>query len=195
MLPIITIILYALAGGAAGGVLTATIIALFEKIFSNKKTLLTGPISSGKTTFLQYISKENIPDGPSGAPRTYKVGSALFDEVTDFSGAEAWLNAKFDEYIEEHDYIIFFFDISKYIEDYKYRVNSNARIDMIHRNSQPSQTVLLVGTHIDKAPSNYKSEVEKLFAEKRFKSRLNKMVYINTTQKECVKTILNELEK
>lgn len=194
MWPIIPIILWVLAGGAAGG-LTAAVIALVVELFSNKKTLITGPLSSGKTTFLQYISKEKIPDGPSGAPRSYKVENSIFDEVTDFSGAEAWLKSKFNDYIKEHDYILFFFDISEYLKDAEYRKDSNARIDMIYRNSTSFQKVLIVGTHIDKLHSNYKSEIEMYFAGKSYQSVLNRVVYINTTKKECVETILNELKK
>ena len=195
MWPIIPFVLWALAGGAAGGLLTTAVIALVEELFSNKKTLITGPLSSGKTTFLQYIAKEKIPDGPSGAPKNYKVENAMFDEVTDFSGAEAWLKSKFNDYIKEHDYILFFFDISEYIKDIKYRADSNARIDMIHRNSTSSQKVLIVGTHVDKLHGNYQAEIEKLFAGKPYQSVLNRVVYIDTTKKECVETILNELKK
>ena len=187
MRPIIRIILWALVGPVGG--------LLIEKLFSNKKTLITGPLSSGKTTFLQYIAKEKIPDGPSGAPRKYEVENAMFDEVTDFSGAEAWLKSKFNDYIKEHDYILFFFDISVYIEDTKYRADSNARIDMIHRNSTSSQKVLIVGTHVDKLHGNYQAEIEKFFAGKPYQSVLNRVVYIDTTKKECVETIINELEK
>ena len=183
------IILWALAGGATGG-----IIGLVE-LFSNKKTLITGPLSSGKTTFLKHISKEKIPDGPSGAPRKYKVKNGMFDEVTDFSGAEAWLKSKFNDYIKEHDYILFFFDISEYIKDIKYRADSNTRIDMIHRNSTSYQKVLIVGTHVDKLRGNYQAEIENLFAGKPYQSVLNRVVYIDTTKKECVETILNELKK
>ena len=188
MWPIIPIILWVLAGGAAG--------ALVKEFLSNKKTLITGPLSSGKTTFLQYIAKEKIPDGPSGAPRKYEVeNNAMFDEVTDFSGAEAWLKSKFNDDIKEHDYILFFFDISEYIKDTKYRADSNARIDMIHRNSTSSQKVLIVGTHVDKLHGNYQAEIEKFFAGKPYQSVLNRVVYIDTTKKECVETIINELKK
>ncbi len=179
-----------LIGGSIGWGIDAII-----KILSNKKTLLTGPLSSGKTTFLRYISKEKIPDGASGAPRTYKVKDAFFSEVTDFSGAEAWLKAKFDEYIKAHDFILFFFDVSKYIKDNKDRADVNARIDMIHRNAKSSSKILIIGTHIDKAPGNYKSEIESFFAGKPYQSVLKRIVYVNTTKKECVKTILNALKK
>lgn len=187
MWPIIPIILWALAGGAAG--------ALVKEFLSNNKTLITGPLSSGKTTFLQYIAKEKIPDGPSGAPRKYEVENAMFDEVTDFSGAEAWLKSKFNDYIKEHDNILFFFDISEYLKDAEYRKDSNARIDMIHRNSTSSQKVLIVGTHVDKLHGNYQAEIEKFFAGKPYQSVLNRVVYIDTTKKECVETIINELNK
>lgn len=170
-------------------------IAGLYALFSGKKTLLTGPIGSGKTTFLQYISKDKIPEGPSGAPRSYKVKDAMFDEVTDFSGAESWLKSKFDDYIKKHDYILFFFDISEYLKDEKYRRDSNARIDMIHRVSKSSQKILIVGTHIDMVSGNFKAEIERFFAEKPYQSVLNHIVYVNTTKKECIETILNELKK
>lgn len=173
------------------GGLARLLVALFE----NKKTLITGPLSSGKTSFLQYISKDKIPDGPSGAPRSYKVENAMFDEVTDFSGAEAWLKAKFNDYIKGHDYILFFFDISEYIKDPVYRADSNARIDMIYRNAMSSQKVLMVATHIDKCSGNYKAETEILFAGKPYQSVLDRIVYVDTTKKKCVETILNELKK
>jgi dephospho-CoA kinase len=192
MWPIKTIVL-ALAS-AVSGILSVAEIALIE-LFSNKKTLFTGPLSSGKTTFLRYIAKEKIPDEASGAPKRYKVKNAMFDEVTDFSGAEAWLKSKFNDYIKEHDYILFFFDISEYIKDTKYRADSNARIDMIHRNSTSSQKVLIVGTHVDKLHGNYQAEIEKFFAGKPYQSVLNRVVYIDTTKKECVETVLNELKK
>jgi hypothetical protein len=192
MWPIKTIVL-ALAS-AVSGILSVAEIALIE-LFSNKKTLFTGPLSSGKTTFLRYIAKEKIPDGASGAPKRYKVKNAMFDEVTDFSGAEAWLKLKFNDYIKEHDYILFFFDISEYIKDIKYRADSNARIDMIHRNSTSSQKVLIVGTHVDKLHGNYQAEIGKFFAGKPYQSVLNRVVYIDTTKKECVETVLNELKK
>lgn len=186
MLPTIHIIVTAILSVA---------IIIIKRVFNNKKTLLTGPLSSGKTTFLQYISKDIIPNGPSGAPRRYKVNDAIFDEVTDLSGAESWLDNKFDVYIKEHDYIFFFFDVSEYTKDEKYRDDSNARIDMIYRHYIPTQKIVIIGTHIDEMSGNYKAEVEKFFAGKSYQSVLNRIAYVDTTKKECVATIFKELQK
>lgn len=190
--PKVIITIFLILGGAIGGAIGGLI-----KLFSNKKTLLTGPIASGKTTFLRHISKEEIPDGPSGAPKSYKVKGALFNEVTDFSGAEAWLENKLDEYIKEHDYILLFFDVFQYLKDPRYRDNVGARIDFIHSHKKSSQVVLLVGTHIDndKITCNYKSEVEHSFAGKSYQEMLGRIVYINTQNKKCVETIYKELKK
>lgn len=168
--------------------------ALIE-FLTYKKTLLTGPQSSGKTTFLQYISKDIIPDAPSGVPRSYQVNNAEFDEVTDLSGAEAWLDKKFDEYIHSHDYILFFFDVSEFLKDSKYRKDCYARIDYIHQMVNQSQKVLMVGTHIDQTSGNYSADTENLFAGKPYQSLLSRIVYIDTRKKDCVKTILDELKK
>lgn len=166
-----------------------------KSLFSEKKTLLTGPPSSGKTTFLRHISKEEIPNGPSGVPTTYRIGNGDWNKITDLSGAEVWLKNKFDEYIKSHDYILFFFDISEYILNEEYRNNANARVDMINKNIKSSQIVLLIGTHNDCAVNNYKSKVECSFAGKPYQSLLRRIVYIDTRKKECVKTILFELKR
>ena len=190
-MPWILELLFVMLGGGLIGAAIGTLIEYLR----NKKSLLTGPLSSGKTTFLQYISKEIIPDGPSGAPRRYKVKDAIFDEVTDLSGAEAWLKGKFDEYIKKQDYILFFFDVSEYLKDSNYRDDTNSRIDFIHRNATDAQTVLMVGTHIDLVSGNYRAGVESLFADKPYQSLLKRIVYIDTTKKKCVRTILEELKK
>lgn len=166
----------------------------FKLLVSNKKTLITGPLASGKTTFLQYISKEIIPDGPSGAPKRYKVKDAIFDEATDFSGDASWLTS-FNDVINEHDYILFFFDVSEFLKDLEYRKDCYARIDAIHRDISSKNKVLVVGTHIDKVSGNYRADIENMFAGKRYQSILSRTVYIDTRKKECVKTILDELKK
>lgn len=191
MFPVVYVLFYALAGGV-GGLLTAAVIEMFMKRFSHKKTLLTGPISSGKTTFLQYISKDDITNGATGAPRTYKVKDAQFDEVTDLGGAEIWLN-NFDARMKDYNYILFFFDVTKYVEDSDYRNVANARIDFIYKRKTDSQTMLMIGTHIDKAVGNFKADVEHLLAGKPYQNVLNRIVYVDTTRENCVKTILEGL--
>lgn len=191
MNPYVPYVLLVLFGGS---LLVKIAIKALLDLFSKKKVLLTGPVSSGKTTFLRYISKEKIPEGASGAPQSYKVKDASFDEVTDFSGADAWLHNQFDEYLRGHDYVLFFFDVSEYIKNERYRDDVNARVEFIYRHSESSQTTLMVGTHIDKVSNDYKAEVEKWFAGKTYQNMLNKVVYVDTTKKECVKEVHKKLK-
>lgn len=190
-MPWILELLFVMLGG---GLIGAAIGALIEYL-RNKKSLITGPPSSGKTTFLQYLSKKKIPDGPSGAPKSYKVKDAIFDEVTDLGGDGSWLKAKFDEYIKEHEYILFFFDVSEFLKDSKYREDCYARIEFIHGHVNQSQNVLMVGTHIDQVKGHFRTDIKNLFAGKPYQSILNHIVYIDTRKKKCVKTILDELKK
>lgn len=164
---------------------------------SNKKkpikALLTGPIASGKTTFLQHISEEEIPSGASGAPKQYKVKNEVFDEAKDLPGDEGWLDVKFEKDIKTHDYILFFFDINQYISDLEYREDVEARIDMIY-NIKDLQSVVMIGTHSDLAHGNYQTGIKSLFIDKPYKNILSKLVYVDTRSKECVKTICDKLK-
>lgn len=173
-------------------------IHLYNKVFASKKTVLFGPTSSGKTTFLRYISKDEIEEGQSKAPKPYKVRNAIFDYVTDFGGGDEWLvNGQFEEFIKEHDILLFFYSVDKFINNIDYR-NKECfpRIDFINEvTNMGEQKVLMVGTFIDKVPGFEKTQVEKLFAEKGYAGLLKHSVYINTTQKECLKAIMNALKE
>lgn len=204
MFPIIPIIIEVVAYGIGGAIFGYLVGSLLEKIFSHKKTLLTGPSASGKTTFLRYLSKEEIPEDQSGSPKHYEVKDASFDVVTDFGGADVWLEQKFDEYIKDNDIILFFFSVYLFINDVAYRNNCFARIDFINNvietekssNSNYRKQVLMVGTYIDKVPGFKRSQVESLFAGKPYAGFLQRSVYINTTNKEeCLSEIKKALEK
>ena len=174
---------------------------LMNKVFVGKKTVLFGPQSSGKTTFLRYIYKGEIVEGRSGAPNHYEVKDAIYDVVTDFGGGEEWLPELFEKYIKEHHYILFFFSVYEFINDIAYRNDCFARIDFIYNviekerssNSEGQKKVLIIGTFIDKVPGFNSSMVENLFAGKPYAVLLQRSVYINTTQKECLKVINDAL--
>lgn len=202
MFPFIPII-YVVACVIVGGTIGAIIGSLLDNIFSHKMTMLTGPLASGKTTFLRYLSEEEIPEGPSNAPKRYKVKDAFFDVVTDIGGADVWLYQNFDVFIKEHDYILFFFSVYEFINDIAYRYNCFARLDFINNvlekerlsGSEEQKKVLLVGTYIDKVPGFNRSQVESHFAGKPYAGLLQRSVYIDTTNKEeCLREINNALE-
>lgn len=203
MFPINPIITYVVACAIVGGSLRRLIRSLLDNNFSHKMTMLTGPLASGKTTFLRYLSEDEIPEGPSNAPKRYIVKDAFFDVVTDIGGADVWLYQKFDVFIKEHDYILFFFSVYEFINDIAYRHNCFARLDFINNvlekerlsGSEEQKIVLLVGTYIDKVPGFNRSQVESHFAGKPFSGFLQRSVYINTNNKEeCLREINNALE-
>ena len=172
----------------------AGLLAIFvASLFDEKKTLLTGPQGAGKTTFLKFLSKESIPDGPSGVPKTYKIGDALFDEITDFSGAEDWLK-NFDERIKDMDNIIFFFDVFDFLNDEKYRNDVYNRVYFINRCVSEKHKVVIVATHVDKVSGSYEAEVAKKFAGKPYNNLLNNIVYVDTTNKYSVEIIAKALK-
>lgn len=168
-------------------------------IAGSKKTLITGPQGSGKTTFLRHIArkKQDISEGPSGAPRDYSVDvdGALFHMVTDFSGADVWLENSFDVYMKDKDFVLFFFDVNACLSDVDYQRNVSARLDSIHKYRTNSQKVLLVGSHVDVALSpDYNVVIPQLFADKSYRNLFENIVYIDATEKNCIKKIVNGLK-
>lgn len=167
---------------------------LYKHFFDKKKSILIGLPGAGKSTFLRHLVKDGVPEGPSGSLKEYKVDTAQFKIATDFSGADAF-QKKLDKTIQGYNYILIFFDVSQYIENNNYRIDSNARMDFIHRHSGKSTKILLVGTHIDEAPNNYKTQVESSLVGKSYAELLNRIVYVNTTKEKCVKQICEALKK
>lgn len=191
VLPLMPII-YGLAVALIGG---TVIYKILDTVFPDKKTLLTGPLGSGKTTFLRHLTKEYIPDGPSGAPKTYKIKRAVFDEITDFSGDEAWLS-DFDTRIEQSDFVLFFFDVSQFLNNEKYQEDVYARVYKINEyvKNRDKKKVLIIATHVDKVCGNYTNDVLKKFANKPYKSIISNIVFVDTTKKDSVETIGNALK-
>lgn len=159
-----------------------------------KKAVLIGPKSSGKTTFLQHIAIDEISNGPSKDPTTHKVKGTQFDEVTDFSGSETYFNIQ-NKYIKNKEYgILFFFDVSKYLQDRAYQYDLDSLIKSINFDSMTLKKMLIIGTHIDKLSGNYKEEIEHIFAKKLYKKMFKHIVYVDTTNKNCVEIINNALK-
>ena len=87
---------------------------IFDKFLKNKSILLTGPKSSGKTTFLRHFKKDII-EGATSAHQEYVVNDTHFKKVKDMAGDSAWLYERFDREIEGYDYILLFFNVSDVI--------------------------------------------------------------------------------
>lgn len=162
------------------------------EFFSNKSILLTGPKSSGKTTFLRHFI--DIKEGATSSHQEYVVNGTHFKKAKDMAGDSAWLNEKFDKEIKGYDYVLLFFDVSEYVKDEEYRDDSNARIQMIHNICKnTNQKLLLVGTHIDFG-KNYRCEVIDIITKKPYRDVIDSLVFVDTRKKsDCIEKILDKL--
>ena len=168
---------------------------ILDIFFKNKSILLTGPKSSGKTTFLRHFKKDII-EGATSAHQEYVVNDTHFKKVKDMAGDSAWLYERFDREIEGYDYSLLFFNVSEYVKDEDYRDDSNARIQMIHNIcKKTNQKLLLVGTHIDFGEC-YRCKVIDIITQKPYREVINNLVFIDTRRDADVKTkVLDKLKE
>ncbi|MDD7724400.1 MAG: GTPase domain-containing protein [Bacteroidales bacterium] len=157
-----------------------------EKTAPDKiKILLLGLNSSGKTTFVRHL-RPDVREGPTGSPQDY-------DEITDMPGSVDWM-MNVDAKVKASSSILFFFDVTRYVQDSKYQEDANSRIDFVHRSASSKKPILLVATHIDLASDDCESKVTHIIAGKGFRDLMSSIVFVNTTTSEGKQAIITKLE-
>ena len=157
-----------------------------QKVSDSPQILLLGPPSSGKTTFARHLFHK-IPEGST-------VRSQVYDTITDYPGDEAWMHG-LDKKIKDYRIILVFFDVSKFTQDSKYQLDTNARIDFVYQNATLNQGILLIATHADLASGDYTSTVSQCFANKNFKDLKDRIVYVDMREEKSKDTIMKEVKK
>ena len=138
-----------------------------RQTLAGKKVMLFGPPESGKTTFFNWLIKDQPTE------EYHQSGSGDYDEITDkekqtiytfcdMGGAPGLLTGGVMEqkYIE-NDIILMFFDYARYISDNNYKVDVEARFDalaFLHKQNQ--KPVLLIGSHWDELNDSQQQNVK-----------------------------------
>lgn len=135
------------------------IIRNTRKKLKNKTVFFTGPTQAGKTTLISQLlgeplEKTYVPTKNKDNSKHYKSEKYDF-QITDMGGGKEYLDAhSFGKLIQEHDVIIFVFDIENYLSNKKYREDEvNPRFDFLWSKFSTllkTRALLLVGSHLDK---------------------------------------------
>ena len=190
------------------------VIALLKtkKKLKGKKVMLFGPQESGKTTFVNWLIKEEQTTEhiatATGESHSYHDSENNTDyEFFDMGGAKEFLiGGVMQKKYEENDFIFMFFDVKRYTSDKKngaYRSDVNARFEALARLFKSKQKpILFIGSHSDKLDKDkqksFRYNLQNLVeSSKDYYSFLcgQKFLLANLTSKNDVKVILNEITK
>lgn len=108
-------------------------------------------------------------------------------------GSVDWM-MNVDAKVKASSSILFFFDVTRYVQDSKYQEDANSRIDFVHRIASSKKPILLVATHIDLASDDCESKVTHIIAGKGFRDLMSSIVFVNTTTSEGKQAIITKLE-
>lgn len=172
-----------------------------------KKIVLVGPDMSGKTTLVDWITKDDFirkeysPSGPREVIQYVdKKGRNI--QITDFGGVEALIKEKFDLYIKDNDVLLFVFNLKEFIESELYRKEKvYPRVDFLlyKIKDKGSPKVLLIGSHrdkCDKTDAELFTTVCELFQSSNVtKAAQYPIIFADLTKRKYVTGILKELEK
>lgn len=130
-----------------------------KKELSGKKVMMFGPSKSGKTTFKDWLMDgkpkpkgEYHQSGASEVHRRFHDNEHNIDyDILDRGGHPEFLVGVGQSLYENHDVILMFFNVEKYISNGNYKTEVNALFDMLatlyKKNKKP---ILLIGSFKDK---------------------------------------------
>ncbi|UZR99850.1 hypothetical protein [Chondrinema litorale] len=147
-------------GVISGATLLGAGYSLFN--LSKKKIYISalGPVSSGKTTFHNYLRKTKFEDGTIGHNDLKEIKIEIKDKkITlskgkDISGTEQAVKAYYKDEINKSDLIFYFLDSKKMLVDKSYVEVNIGRLNFInkinkerHKNNRAK--VIIIASHYD----------------------------------------------
>ena len=197
----------------AVGTLVVVIVAASDETKTEKligKSIgVLGMTGAGKTQFLKNLQgkgQEYKNEGYQGTGideyqeftciignKEYKIKGG-----TDIGGVEDNIKIFYEKFLKSKDICIFLFDIQKYKDDSKYRMDTNARLDFINNHIKDASQCAIIGSHVDKAKikkgQSIITIVQKFVKEKEYARLLNSNFFAyNLTNEEDMNKLVNKL--
>ena len=196
----IPIIALAALAGVGNVILIRTITSIWVSGDHLGMAVLGMP-ESGKTTWYDYLLKTNRSGMHTvdsveidGFKISFSDGkSVIVKKGKDIGGDAEKIPIYYSKMIENNDIVLFFLNIERYLGSMAYERDANSRLDFIYfswkekkGDKDPSKTVYLIMTHVDKV-SNSKEAIEKVLNRMRRRS-----FSAITTQYTAINMINNE---
>ena len=197
-------------------IVTGVLVYIFAGPDNTKTTKLIGKsigvlgmIGAGKTQFLKNLQgkgQEYKKEGYQGTgideyqEFTCSIGNKQYEikRGFDIGGGEDNIKTFYEKSLKSKDICIFLFDIQKYKDDSKYRMDTNARLDFINNHIEDASKCAIIGSHVDKAKikkgQSIITLVQKFVEGKKYARLLNNNFFAcNLTKKEDMDKLVNKL--
>ena len=197
-------------------IVTGVLVYIFAGPDNTKTTKLIGKsigvlgmIGAGKTQFLKNLQgkgQEYKNEGYQGTGKdeyqefTCSIGNKQYEikRGFDIGGGEDNIKTFYEKSLKSKDICIFLFDIQKYKDDSKYRMDTNARLDFINNHIEDASKCAIIGSHVDKAKikkgQSIITLVQKFVEGKKYARLLNNNFFAcNLTKKEDMDKLVNKL--
>jgi hypothetical protein len=102
----------------------------------------------------------------------------------DIPGGEEWISEYYGDFIRNNEFLFFLFNGYNYVNDYKYRISVQARMEFVHRNylNGKAKGVYVFATFADQ----FKSKEERQNAITEIKSSVNGKTYAGFLSNFCL---------
>lgn len=123
-----------------GSVLMTPPVMIFPDVTS---FAILGMQGAGKTQFLANLRNKKY-DEYEATLGIEEIGAFSFilnngktirvKGCKDIPGGEEWIPENYGKFIRDNEFLFFLFNGYKYVNDYKYRISVQARMEYVHRN-------------------------------------------------------------
>lgn len=117
---------------------------------------------------------------------------------TDIGGDIYNIKPYYETFLKNKDICIFLFDIQKYKDNSKYRMETNVRLDFINNHVKDASECAIIGTHVDKVKIEERLSiitiVQKFVEGKKYARLLNNNFFAcNLTNEKDMNKLVNKL--
>ena len=192
--------------------IATTVVVVVKTInkFSGTSIGVLGMPESGKTQFLMNLQGKGEKYKNEGYQGTSKDEYKKFTYTTndnkkykikggtDIGGDIYNIKPYYEPFLKNKDICIFLFDIQKYKDNSKYRMETNVRLDFINNHVKDASECAIIGTHVDKVKIEERLSIitiiQKFVEGKEYARLLNNNFFAcNLTNEKDMNELVNKL--
>ncbi len=127
------------------------------KKLEGKSMGILGMSASGKTLLLRSLQGKSYEEYEQTSNEEYDsftltIGTRSIKIAAgkDIGGVDENVPMYYERFLKDKDICMFLFDLQRYLNDYQYMVDTNARFDHIYRHLIKEKECAIIGSHVDK---------------------------------------------